>query len=550
MNKDELPSPSLIAKRALMLVALWLTALVLPFFGKPVHVDDANFLSLANGARLDAWRPHDVLINWQGTTERAFEVLANPPGVAWFLAPVLDAPLAIQHFWMALWLIPAGWGAWRLGRRFGPKATVEEDEQRVSVGAGLAGTLLLCTSPVVALSAVAFTPDLPLLALAWLGVAGFIEATDAGKSRNAALWAIFAGAAVLFRYSGLCVPLLLSLYALLHRKPVGPSLFAWLPLLALGLHDLSAYGQVHLLAMGAFQSTANTGVDVLHRAAALVSMLGGAVLLPVLCVRAPRVAGLGAVGGALLGAGASLTLGVPLVSSVLFCAAGGAVCSGFALCPNGVRDQRFLLCWGIGGFVFLLSLRFAATRYWVPFLPAFALAWLATRPSPRLLVTAVGLQSVLTFMLMLDDAQLAEAQERLALGGVAAAHALAPPESPLFVAGHWGFQHYAQRDGAVPLEDDGTPSVGALVLRSWAAWPQELASGVCMSPLWTDRAPDAWWGPRSHTVSGRANYHASFTVGEQPGTDPFRTVVPWALASDLRDRADLSVVVACPIPPE
>ena len=68
----------------------WLPYLVvfgclLPFLGKPVHIDDANFLRLAEGAQEDFWRPHDVLINWQGETERAFDVLSNPPGIAWWL---------------------------------------------------------------------------------------------------------------------------------------------------------------------------------------------------------------------------------------------------------------------------------------------------------------------------------------------------------------------------------------------------------------------------------------------------------------------------------
>ena len=528
-----------------MLVAAWIGVLVLPFIGKPVHVDDANFLVLAEGARTDLWRPHDILINWQGTTERAFDVLSNPPGVAWFLAPVLELPLFAQRLWMLVWLVPAVWGAWRLGRRFGPKPGTEEDDLRVSVGGALAAVLLLCTSPVFALSAVAFTPDLPLLALVWLGVSGFIDATDRGDKRAAACWAVLAGCSVWFRYSGLCVPFLLSLYALLHRRSVVPSLFAWLPAVGLMLHDVSAYGQVHFLAMSAFQSTAHSGLELFHRSAALLSMLGGAVLIPVVCASRPRLA-LGGLGvGVVIGFAAAATFELPMLPVVLFCAAGGAVFSGFISVPRGPRDQRFLLCWGLGGFVFLLSLRFAATRYWLPFAPAFALAWLATRPSPKLLVSAIGLQSVLTFMLMIDDAQFAEAQERLALAGMEAAAALAPESEAVFVAGHWGFQHYAQKAGAVALEDDGVPALGTVVLRSWTAWPQQPADEVCQDVLWTDRQLDGWWGPRSHSVLSHANYHASYTVGDRPGLAPSRTVAPWAFGSDLRDRADLSRVVAC-----
>jgi hypothetical protein len=58
---------------ALSAVAYFLLLLA-PFLNKPVHIDDANFLILAKGAANDFWRPHLIPINWQGTTERAFDV--------------------------------------------------------------------------------------------------------------------------------------------------------------------------------------------------------------------------------------------------------------------------------------------------------------------------------------------------------------------------------------------------------------------------------------------------------------------------------------------
>ena len=44
---------------------------------KPVHIDEANFLMLTKG---EFWSPHNILINWQGQTQPAFDVLSNPPG--------------------------------------------------------------------------------------------------------------------------------------------------------------------------------------------------------------------------------------------------------------------------------------------------------------------------------------------------------------------------------------------------------------------------------------------------------------------------------------
>ena len=63
-----------------------------PWLARPVHYDEANFLVLARGAVADPWRPHAAMVNWQGVRERAFDVLSNPPGIAWWLAPVAHLP--------------------------------------------------------------------------------------------------------------------------------------------------------------------------------------------------------------------------------------------------------------------------------------------------------------------------------------------------------------------------------------------------------------------------------------------------------------------------
>lgn len=67
-----------IVSRIGMALCLFST-LYLPFAAKPVHIDDANFLMLAEGAARDPWRPQNIEINWSGKTEPAFDILANPP---------------------------------------------------------------------------------------------------------------------------------------------------------------------------------------------------------------------------------------------------------------------------------------------------------------------------------------------------------------------------------------------------------------------------------------------------------------------------------------
>ena len=150
-----------------------LTLLFVPFLAKPVHVDDANFLVLAEGAARDPWRPHLISINWLGSTQPAFEVLSNPPGIAWWLAPVRKAPIWLLHLWMLVWLPMAIWGTRRLGRAF-----VDGEEDRTA--------MFLLTCPVVVLSAQSLLPDLAFARLCHGGGGRFRHGASARLGVGAA----------------------------------------------------------------------------------------------------------------------------------------------------------------------------------------------------------------------------------------------------------------------------------------------------------------------------------------------------------------------------
>jgi len=519
------------SSRPWLLCTALLLGLALPFVGKPVHIDDANFLALARGARLDLWRPHAVPINWQGTTERAFDVLSNPPGIGWWLAPVATAPEWVQHLWMLPWLVLLALGAWRLGRRFG--------------GDGAAGVLLLGTAPIAVLAAQSLTPDLPLLALTVAGLGGFIAAVDAGRQRAAAGWAVVAGSAVLFRYSGVTLLPLLLLYPLLMgRKPWG-ALAGFVPLVLLSLHDLHAYGTLHVVAMTGFQSSAWSGWELIRKQVAALAMLGAAGVLPfIVPVGRWRRLGVAVLVAALIGMfcgrGAVYMAGMPLGAAVwtgLCAGAGALMLLGPVLIaedsPREARPERlFLTAWALGGFLFLLALRFTAARYWLPFLPAVALAWLRLRPSRTQLIFAVGLQVLLALGLSVDDLAMARIGRDAAYAVDAGADAHATQcedgSGERVFAGHWGWQHYLEGSGWRSLEDEERLLPGTLLAVAETPWPQEPAADICLEKLWEQRYPDAWPGPRVHTAAGFANLHASLVAGQPPVV----TFVPWTLASD------------------
>lgn len=486
-------------RSAPLLAALLSFGLVLPFLGKPVHVDDANFLALAQGARLDAWRPHAVPINWQGHLQPAFEVLSNPPGIGWLLAPVADAPVWAQHLSLLPWLALALWGAWRLGREL--------------AGDGLGAVLVLGSSPVLVLAAQALTPDLPLAACVLGGLGGFVGL----PRRWSWAFALLLGCAALFRYSGLALIPLIVL-AGWQRGRLWDSLTSLVPISALVLHDLHAYGEVHLLAMGSFQSVSNTPRELLRKAIASVAMLGGAGLLP---LAVGRRGIWGALAGAALGmAGVLLSgqSGLPALMTVACAASGGA---SLGLLRARTPQDRLLLAWGLGGLLFLLALRFSATRYWLPFLAAPALAILRQRPSRRLLGAMVGAQALLALLLSVDDLKLAQAQQAAALW-------VGP--GPGSVAGHWGWQHHMEAQGWTPLEDDGVPLARLAVAE--VPWPQEPDPSVCLTLERSAEFPDRWPGPRTHGALAGANLHA-FLVHADPLVE---TYAPWGFSDEPYER--------------
>jgi hypothetical protein len=482
-------------------VVLLLVALVLvqvPWLTRPVHYDEANFLTLARGAVADPWRPHAISINWQGTRERAFDVLSNPPGIAWWLAPVQGLPIPAQRAWMLAWLPVALFGALKLGRRFA------RDPER--------GAMVLLTAPVVLLATPSLLPDAPLYALTLAGVGGFVDAVD--RERPAFGWALLAGCAALFRYSALPLGPLLAVYALGRGRAPWAGLVAFVPPALLALHDLHAYGAIHLFAMGRFQSVADTPFDVFHKGVSSLAMLGGAAALPVFpWSRRAAV-------GALLGAAVGAVWGW---QGAAFAALGGAALGHVA--PVGsadpyVFDRRWLALWAFGGLAFLLTLRFTAARYWLPFLPAVLLAL----PTERWIKPLLALQIGLGVLLAADEdrsargeEQLAEAVAKLGTGGF---------------TGHWGWQWAMEARGWTALDEGTRPAPGTLVAMPRQAWPQPVEVN-CARLLWEGAArPPLPWLPRGYSEQGLANLHANWIQGQPP----VRTVIPWTFADDPYER--------------
>lgn len=487
----------------LLLAVVVGTLLFGQFLYKPVHIDDANFLRLAEGVARDFRRPHQVLINWTGTTVPAFEVLSNPPGVAWWLAPVLKQPIVVQHLWMMIWLLPTAWGARELGRHY-----IHDD--------GRACAWVLITCPVVVLSAQSFLPDLPMLACTVVGLGGFVSGRGYKEG-----WALVAGSAALFRYSGVLILPVLVVIAWRESRLRGV-LRCWpaiVPLAALAANDLLVYGKWHLPAMFEFQNHGyrKTPDTIVHNLVAAIGMLGGACLLPILVRQ--RGAGIAAVVGTVIGmntaavAQQNLVQGIP---TVVFVSAGTAVL--FLLIGQRSREWT-LSIWAGMGLALMMTSRFAATRYWIPFLPAFVLLGLRCRRDRRTIEMAIAANILLSLGMSIDDFEFAECQRRVAM------HVAAHFPRGQF-AGHWGWQHYLEANGWTPLQADSIP-VGYFA-KSAVADSQPTDRSACLVEVATFKLPDRWPGPRTHCRYLGATYHGGGRGMYAPWTltnEPYDTIV-------------------------
>lgn len=436
---------------------------------KPVHIDEANFLMLTQGSFL---YPHNVLVNWQGTTERAFDVLSNPAGIAWILWPYKD----LDPMWMRLsmfpWFLLLLYGTEKLGQFFG-------DSRLIFV-------YLTLFSPVVVLHMCSLTPDIPLVATYIAGISGVCLSRDWR-------WALLAGCSVFFRYSGLTVIPLIFGWGLIFghiRTGIKLSLVACIPFVLLTCHDLWAYGQSHFLHMISFQSAESS--PMILKLMSIFAMLSGAVVLPLFSIGRHEVISFVLSIGFAMGI-ASLTNQV----SDLFW-----VFSGSCLFLNSVRFENkksvFLSIWIVGGLFFLSQLRFTAARYWLPFFFPVLLVVIQDKKFRAKLVLLCT-TSILSIFLLIDDYYFAVAHRDAAI------RVQEKYESGIF-AGHWGWQHYLQNEKWIAAEDDMTLPKDTIFASINTAWPQEVQG--CTILLEKFSSP-SFWGPRVHTSQGMANIHSS-----------------------------------------
>lgn len=474
---------------------------------KPVHLDEANFLAMTQG---EFWAPHLIQINWEGTQQSAFDVLSNPPGMVWLLWPVKELSVRTMRLWILPWTFASIWGLWKCTQIFG------YEQERL--------WLILC-SPIFVLSHNSLMPEMPLLTCIVLGWQGIL------RGQRPFFWALILGSAALFRYSGMTMIPLLAAYIVFQRSNRWLVLLfgVSLPTVLLCMHDIFVYGQWHFWHMISFQQEQQSWSAVVHKLCALSSMLVlGCWTIPDFQGSKKRILILGCVAILLTGvlsqqaelsmnalAWVSVPAGIFVVSNLLF---------------EVIRTRRYWwACWIIGGCVFLLSLRFAATRYWVPFV--FPYWFLLGVPAwTRYFIPIAGLISL---HLVWDDAQLAKAQHRLAHGVVELCEREYGEAG--YFAGHWGWQYALEQKEWIAIENDKIIPNNVCFSMSAVSWPQETTTD-CFSDIRVFESNYYSKGLpiRIHTAEGRGNYH-SYMFSASP---PIKTITPFGWGYDSWERVE------------
>jgi hypothetical protein len=443
------------------LVALFAVAPLLPFVTKAVSIDAPVFVSVAHQILAHPLDPFGFQMVWDPTSPDAWVFNRNPPLVSYYLAPWIGLFGEVDT-WLHVAMLPfsllAGLSFLGIARRI--------------AGQGARPALLLMASPVYLVLATTLMLDIPLLAFMLFAVYALLRGGDGAG------WQIVAGlaaaAAGLTKYVGFCIaPLLAAGVVLLYPRRLGSSLRVLLPPLAIwglwGAYTLHLYGGLHFA--GSTDVVFDPGRldpdEFWNHVASGPVYFGCGLVFPIFLwlralLRGDLATGL-AVIGVLLGAVVVnwvLPDGEPArrhpieADEAIFGALGFA--GAFLLWCLCLRPGRFLataldqflVLWLGGLLVFTLFLNWhvnaADALLTAPVVVLLVFRDPELRPSPRVFVAWIAVLLPLSIGLARADMEQAnvyrDAARKIAVE-------IGDRSGARYFVGHWGLQHYLEREG-------------------------------------------------------------------------------------------------------
>ena len=452
------------AAHPLATIGLFILLTLGPFLNKAVHNDDSLFVWTAEQVLKHPGDFYGFDVNWTGHTVPMSGENRNPPTTSYFLAGVMavfgEREMAL-HAAMLLVAFAAAAGIFQLAK--------------IWCARPLLAAFIAMSTPVFLVSATTLMCDAPLLAL-WIWTVVFWErALKDGKIFYFLAAGLFAGLAVLTKYSALTLLPLLPILGIFRKRDLGGWLL-WLavPLAMIGLYQFGTgklYGQGLISAAADYAAQIRFGVAGGWANKTVIGLAyAGGCLLPVLFFArrlwtkrelliggglavAAAVAALWATGvGRQFDWSFRLQMGLMLVAGIHLLLLAAA-----ELWRQPDAVSLLLALWLGSGLVFATVLNWTVSaRSFLPLIPAAAI--LVVRGLTRKISAA---EKPVTFLWPLAlsatlSVLVAAADYSLASSARAAARELAVecPSSTntLWFQGHGGFQFYLEKSGAFPVD--------------------------------------------------------------------------------------------------
>jgi len=451
------------ARREVGWVALWCVVLLVPFVGKAISIDAPVFVAVAHQILVHPLDPYGFQMVWDPTSPNAWVFNRNPPLLSYYLAGwigLFGESDTLLHVAMLPVSLFAGLSFLGITRRI--------------TAAGVGPVFLLVATPAYFVLATTLMLDLPVLAFLLFGVYALLRGAEDGRPGWQLVAGFAAAAAGLTKYVGFCAaPLLAAGVWLLYTRRVPALLRVLVPPLVVwtlwGAYTAHLYGMPHFarssdVVLGTGRFAADEfwnhvfSAPIYHGCALLFPLF----LWMVRLARGNYATGL-AVAGVIAGTlvvrfvlpGGEPSRRFPIeVDEATFGAFGCASALflwGMFVRPSRLREggiDRFLLLWygGVLCFTMFLNWHVNAADALLAAPAAILLVWrdAELRPAPRVLAAWLAVMLPLSLLLATVDLEQANVYRSAA---VRIAAEIGDRPGRRYFVGHWGLQHYLQRQG-------------------------------------------------------------------------------------------------------
>jgi hypothetical protein len=434
-------------RRQLILVALVVLAMRLPFLNQALQGDDVLYLTEAAHAQIEPLHPKHTQYVFMGR-DIDMRGQSHPPLNAWFLALLIAAGRGVSeipfHAAYLLFSLIAAFSALALARRFSPHP--------------LLATLLFCATPTFVINGTSLEADLPFVAFWLLSTAFYVCAVDRKSGSLLIAAAIAMAFTALTAYQSILLVPILFIYGRKWRLAQIAAFTPFAVLIAWNIFERLSTGGLPAGILANYMTA--YGLQVLTQkmksAVALTGHLAWLVF-PALWIPSLYVLPF-AVGAAFYDL------------NPLFWGSIGVGAGILIWCARHWRE--FLAQWVLIFFAGALVIFFAGSaRYLLPI--ALPIAILATQRAPRwLLAASLACGFALSLALATVNYQLWDGYRQFAraLGGDA-------KSKRLWINGEWGLRYYFESEGGLPLHQGQAIHPGEMVVSSKLSYPIPFTSG-------------------------------------------------------------------------